>query len=93
VATVQAGGVRFKIYSQDHGPSRHVHGQYDEIEVIVDLRADRTVMLSRRRGSVKGRNPKSSDVRKILNAATENFDKLVAAWERIHHDRSPYDHH
>jgi hypothetical protein len=83
VPTVRAGGVLLKVYLQDHGPRIHVHGFYDEIEVIIDLRPDRTVGESRRRDAIKG-HAKLSDVRKILNAAAEKFDELVAKWKEVH---------
>ncbi len=83
VTTVRAGGVRFKIYPQDHEP-RHVHGLYGGIEVIVDLLADGTVRLARRKDAVQPGNAKRSDVRKILNAAAEYFDAIVVAWREMH---------
>ena len=83
MTTVRAGAVRFKIYPQDHEP-RHVHGLYAGIEVIVALLADGTVALARRGDAVQPRNAKRSDVRKVLNAAAEYFEDLVAAWEEMH---------
>lgn len=83
MTTVRAGGVRFKIYPQDHEP-RHAHGLYAGIEVIVALLADGTVTLARRGDTVQPRNAKRSDVRKILNAAAEHFEAIVAAWEEMH---------
>jgi len=83
VTTVRAGGVRFKIYPQDHEP-RHAHGLYGGIEVIVDLLADGTVRLTRRKDAVQPGNAKRSDVRKILNAAAEHFEAIADAWEEMH---------
>jgi hypothetical protein len=83
VSTVLAGGVRFKLYPEDHLP-RHAHGLYAGIEVIVTLQADRTVALALRDDAVQPRNAKRGDVRKVLEAAAEHFDALVIAWERMH---------
>ena len=80
---VRAGGVRFKIYPQDHEP-RHAHGLYAGIEVIVALLADGTVTLARRGDAVQPRNAKRSDVRKILTAAAGHFEAIAAAWEEMH---------
>jgi hypothetical protein len=51
VTTVRAGGVRFKLYPEDHLP-RHAHGLYAGIEVIVDLGADGTVTLADREDAI-----------------------------------------
>jgi len=83
VTTIRVEGVRFKIYPQDHEP-RHVHGLYSSIEVIIDLLADGTVRLARRKDAVQPGNAKRSDVRKILNAAAEHFEGIAAAWEEMH---------
>lgn len=54
------------------------------IEVIVDLLADGTVRLARRKDAVQLGNAKRSDVRKILNAAAEYFEVIVVAWMEMH---------
>jgi hypothetical protein len=33
---------------------------------------------------VKPRNAKINDVRKVLKAAADHFDELVAEWEKMH---------
>jgi hypothetical protein len=53
-------------------------------EVIVDLRADRTVTLADRDDAVRGAT--RSEVRKVLRAAAIGFDELVIAWEKMHAD-------
>ena len=83
MTTVRAGGVRFKLYPEDHLP-RHAHGLYAGIEVIVDLGADGTVTLTNREDAIQPQNAKRSDVRKVLQAAAEHFDLLVSAWEEMH---------
>jgi hypothetical protein len=75
--------VLFVAYPQDHIP-RHVHGLAEEAEVIVDLRGDRSVALSKRPDAIRPGNAKRSSVRRILRAAAEHFDKLVQLWEKMH---------
>ena len=65
-------------------PRRHTHGLIGDAEVIIDLRNDRTVAIAERHDAIRG-NAKKSDVRKVLQAAAENFDRLVDAWEPMHH--------
>ena len=83
MVTVYAGGVRFVLYPQDHIP-RHTHGLTGDAEVIIDLRNNRTVAIADRHDAIRG-NAKKSDVMKVLQAAAENFDLLVDAWEQMHH--------
>lgn len=78
---MRAGEVRFHLYPQDHEP-RHAHGLIGSGQVIVDLRADRTVSLAKRPDAVVGVT--KSELRKVLRAAAEHFDALAAAWERMH---------
>jgi hypothetical protein len=73
----------FRIYPQDHEP-RHVHGFIGGTEIIVDLGIDGTVRLADRDDCIRPGNAKRSDVRKILDAATECFEELVALWEKMH---------
>jgi hypothetical protein len=42
------------------------------------------VALADREDCVKPATAKRSDVKRILKTAQENFDILVAAWERMH---------
>jgi len=72
---------------------RHVHGFIGGRpkgkgvgEVIVDLRADRTVHLAKRDDAV--RNADRSQVRKVLDAAALIFDRLVSAWDEMHVDKT-----
>jgi len=51
---------------------------------FVALLADGTVTLARRGDAVQPRNAKRSDVRRILTAAAEHFEAIVAAWEEMH---------
>jgi hypothetical protein len=55
----------------------------DDAEVIADLRLDGTVGLADRDDAVRG-NAKRSDVRKVLDAASECFEQLVELWEEVH---------
>jgi hypothetical protein len=83
VASIKCGGIQFVIYPNDHIP-RHVHGFLGETEVIVDLLSNGSVALAERKDAIRPRNAKRADVRKVLNAAAEHFDTLVALWEKIH---------
>ncbi len=83
MSSIRFGGCVFRIYPEDHQP-RHVHGEYGEAEVIVDLMADRTVQLSHRVDRVKPKNAKLRDVRMILKTAAEHFDDLAREWEKMH---------
>ena len=67
----------------DHEP-RHVHALYAGTRVVVDLLDDRTVALASREDAIQPANAKRSDVKRILRAAAEHFDVLVAAWEKMH---------
>lgn len=83
MSTVRVGGIIFQVFPYDHEP-RHVHGLYAGIEVIVDLLDDRAVALSDRVDAIAPTNAKRSDVKKVLKAARDHFDELVAAWETMH---------
>jgi len=83
VASLRVGGVLFVAYPQDYTP-RHVHGFTGEVEVIVDLRANRTVALVDRPDAIRPGNAKRSSVRRILNEAAAHSDELVALWEKMH---------
>ena len=91
---IKVDGVIFLAYPQDPHMPRHVHGFIGGKpkgkgvgEVIVDLRDDRTVHLADRDDAVRGANP--SEVRKVVIAAALKFDRLVAAWEKMHVDQTP----
>jgi Domain of unknown function (DUF4160) len=86
VPQIRVRGVRFYAYPEDHsrGGPRHVHGFYGGAEIIVELRADGNVELADRKDCIQPGNAKRSDVRKILDAATEGFERLVAAWNKMH---------
>jgi hypothetical protein len=71
------------VYSNDH-PPRHVHGFSAETELVIDLRADRTIALAKRGDSIRPAHAKRSDVKRILRAAAKHFEKLVTLWENIH---------
>jgi hypothetical protein len=83
VGSLEFEGVLFVAYSNDHAP-RHVHGFVSESEVIVDLRRDGGVALSKRNDAVRPSNAKRSDVKRILNVAALHFEELVELWEEIH---------
>jgi Domain of unknown function (DUF4160) len=80
VPSLRFSGVRFIVYSNDH-PPRHVHGFADETETIIDLRPEGSVVLAKRGDAIRPANAKRSEVKKILKAATENFEELTALWE------------
>ena len=84
MSSLNAGGVKFMVYPNDHEP-RHVHGLVGGIggpEVIVELNLDGTVHLARRVDAVKGAT--RSDTRRALVAAARHFDDLVALWNAMH---------
>jgi hypothetical protein len=83
VGSVKFEGVLFVAYSNDHSP-RHVHGFASETEVIVDLRLDGTVSLSRRNDAIRPSDAKRSDVKKILHVAALYFAEIEELWEEIH---------
>ena len=82
MGSVLFDGVRFVAYSNDH-PPRHVHGFYAETEVIVDIGADHIVTLADRKNAIRPSNAKKSGVKKILLAAADNVEVLVALWEKV----------
>jgi Domain of unknown function (DUF4160) len=71
------------VFPYDHEP-RHVHGLYAGTGVIIDLLDDRAVALADRIDAISPAGAKRSDVKKLLNAARDHFDELVAAWEKMH---------
>jgi hypothetical protein len=76
-------GVWFISFAHDHAPP-HVHGQYGETTVIIDLLPSGGVMQSSRKSSVIPANAKRSDVRKILKAALDHAAALHQLWETMH---------
>lgn len=74
---------RFVAYSNDH-PPRHVHAFFEEAEVIVDLRQNRTVAIADRANAYSPKNLNMVKLKRVLNAAADNFDQLVALWEDVH---------
>ena len=83
MSTIRAGGVIFRLYPNDHEPC-HVHAEYGQTAAIIDLRLDRVLTLAQRPDAVRPANAKRGDVKKILEAARENFDALMVAWEAMH---------
>jgi hypothetical protein len=76
-------GVWFTSYSHDHFPP-HVHGEYGETSVVVDLLADGKIRQSRRNDAIRPSSAKRSDVRRILRLAAENANELKKLWETTH---------
>jgi hypothetical protein len=83
VGSLRFAGVLFVAYSNDHSP-RHIHGFAGETEVIIDLRTDETVALSKRSDAIRPANAKRSEVKKILSVAASHFEALAELWESIH---------
>jgi Domain of unknown function (DUF4160) len=81
MAGIRVGEVRFRVYPQDHLP-RHIHAFVGSGEVIVDLRTDGSVALADRPDAVF--RVTRGEVRKVLKAAAAAFEKLAAAWEKMH---------
>jgi hypothetical protein len=52
------------------------------VEVIIDLRDERTVAIADRRNAIWPKDLPAAQIRPILEAAAENFDDPVALWER-----------
>ena len=76
-------GVWFISYSKDHAPA-HVHGQYSETRVIVDLLRDGRTTRSERRDAVKPGNAKRRDIQRILETAAAHAAELHELWEKTH---------
>jgi hypothetical protein len=79
-------GVWFTSYVNDHPPP-HVHGEYAETRLIVDLLADGTVQRSQRWDAVRPAGARRSDVRRILEVAAEHAAQLKQLWEKAHGGR------
>jgi Domain of unknown function (DUF4160) len=83
VGSLRYRSFRFVVYSNDHLP-RHVHAFFEDAEVIIDLRDNRTVAIADRANAYSPKNLKKIKLKKVLRAAASNFDGLVALWEEIH---------
>ncbi len=81
MGSIRFEGARFAAYSNDHDPM-HVHGFYAEVEVIVELRRDGTVLLADRKDAVRPHNGSRADVRHVLDVARNHFDELIALLEK-----------
>jgi hypothetical protein len=81
VSTVRIGGIIFLLFPVDHEP-RHVHALYAGTRVVVDLLDDRPSHWPVVR--MRSNPPTRNDVKRILRVAAEQFDVLVAAWEKMH---------
>jgi hypothetical protein len=91
MSSLRFDGVLFSAYPNDHLP-KHVHAYYGNLSAIVEIRADRTVVLADRKDATSPRNAKRSSVKKMLDVAAENFDELWALWEEMHeHSQSSND--
>jgi hypothetical protein len=76
-------GVWFISFSHDHAPP-HVHGEYGEVSVVVDLLPDGRVRESNRYNAVTPSNGKRSDVRHIVKVAAAHSAALMQLWEKTH---------
>jgi hypothetical protein len=83
MGSIRFEGVWFSAFPNDH-PPRHVHGQYAEVLVIVDLQADGGVKVAKRADAIKPGNASRSDVRHVVAIAANHFSELVALWEKHH---------
>jgi len=62
----------------------HVHAEYAEAEVVIELKADGTVALADRSDQIQPKDAKRSDIKRVLSAAQDHFDELVFVWEKMH---------
>jgi hypothetical protein len=76
-------GVRFSVYSEDHLPP-HTHGFYAEVEVVVDLLAEGSVALSKRRNPITPANSSRADVSYVLELAATHHEELMQLWKETH---------
>jgi hypothetical protein len=82
LSSVRFGGVRFRIFPQDHSPV-HAHGRYADTKAVIVFLGNRTVEIADRDDAIIPRDAKESDVRTILRAAREHYDEIMAVWERM----------
>jgi hypothetical protein len=83
VGSILFDGVTFRAYPADHEPP-HLHGKYQDIVVIVELTAERTVRLADRKDAILPADAKSNQVRHVLEVARLHFDELMEKWEAAH---------
>jgi hypothetical protein len=76
-------GVWFITYVHDHAPP-HVHGEYAETRVIVDLLPDGTVGRSSRWDAIRPAGARRGDVRRIVEVAAAHAAELKQLWEKAH---------
>ncbi len=75
--------VKFYVYTRDHPPP-HVHAQYGENRVILELVDGGGVALARRRDAVRPENMKRADLRKVVRMAIRHEAELRELWRSIH---------
>lgn len=51
--------------------------------MIVELRADGTVVIANRDDAIIPANAKRNDVKKILETARNHYDEIAAKWEQM----------
>jgi hypothetical protein len=83
MSSLRFDGILFSAYPNDHLP-RHVHAYFGSIHAIIEIRPDRTVVLSDRKDATSARSAKRSSIKKMLDVAARNFDQLWALWEEMH---------
>jgi hypothetical protein len=82
LGSLRFDGISFSVYVHDHPPC-HVHGKVNGVVVIIEFRNGRAV-VAHRRNPIRPANAKRSDVKKILQAAADNAELLIALWESTH---------
>jgi hypothetical protein len=80
VRSIKCDGVQFVIYSNDPPCTWLLRRDGSDR----DLLSTGDVALADRKDAIRPGDAKRADVRKILDAAAEHFDDLVALWEKIH---------
>ena len=83
VSSIRIECVRYVVYPNDHAPC-HVHGSMGRTRVVLSLLGDGNVCVADRKDRIKPKNAKASDVRKVLTLAADNFEVLMALWEKTH---------
>ena len=86
MSTVHVGGVRFRVFPQDHFPI-HAHARYAETSITVVFGECGAASLGSGLERIPPANRKRSDVRKILDAADECYDLIKATWEVMHAEK------
>lgn len=77
VTVHRAYGFRFVIFSNDHNPPHvHVFGQGGEARIV--LEGPRGIRLDWVAGIGRG------DLRRVMQEAKRERQRLIAAWRRIH---------